>query len=400
MSRDTHDQHRSFEEVCADIVKQLRVRGPEIEQAIFIYLRNAVPDPVGDNDPEYAAGLSTAVSAGIDYSLMAIEHGEKWSGLVPSAIIEQARRAARSDVSLETVMRRVTVAERLVKKFATDEADHLSARVLDEALSPLGTAIDRLTAVLADEYSQEREQMERLPEQHRSEIVQRLLSSESVDSTELAELEYEIYTFWHLGLIATGTQAADILQRLKAHYPRLLAVSPKGCVWAWLGFQEMPTVRDIKRLSIDGHVGLSLAVGEPGKGIDGWRLTHEQAQAALRLALYKPDGFARYADDRLLATTLQNDTLIKSLTQKYLVPLRGQKDGGAALRQTLRTYIDLDCNASSAAHALRVGRHTVESRVRSAEKLIGCSLRGCLTELDVALRLEELDRTVAPDASG
>ena len=72
-----------------------------------------------------------------------------------------------------------------------------------------------------------------------------------------------------------------------------------------------------------------------------------------------------------------------------LTPLRRQSDGGTRTFEALRAYIDAECNHSSAAHALGVGRHTMERRVRAAEELLGCPLRACLPELDVALRLEE-----------
>lgn len=237
-------------------------------------------------------------------------------------------------------------------------------------------------------------------EQRRTEIVRRLLSREPVDAAELAELDYEVHTSWHVGLIATGAGAEQVVRQLKAHFGRrFLPVSLDGRVWAWVGGANMPAAAEIERLSINGHVGLLLAVGEPGRGIDGWRLTHDQAEEALRVALHKPEKFARYADGRLLAATLQNDTLAKSLKQKYLVPLQSHRDGGVTLRRTLRTYIDAECNATCAAQALKVGRRAVKGRVCTAERLIGCRLRECLAELDAALRLEELEGAVGVNAA-
>lgn len=156
----------------------------------------------------------------------------------------------------------------------------------------------------------------------------------------------------------------------------------------------MPTTAEVERLSVNGHADLSVAIGEPGRGVNGWRLTHHQAHAALEVALRKPARFARYADDRLLAAALQNETLARSLTQKYIAPLASQKDS-ATLRQTLRVYFDLESNASSAAHALDVGRRAVKGRVHRVEKLIGCRLHECWAEMEVALRLDELDGAVA-----
>jgi DNA-binding PucR family transcriptional regulator len=87
----------------------------------------------------------------------------------------------------------------------------------------------------------------------------------------------------------------------------------------------------------------------------------------------------------------------RSLRQKFLMPLAGQRDGGAILRQTLRAYIDAHGGATTAAKALKVDRHTVENRLHTVEELIGCALYTCLAEIDVALHLKELDGAAADD---
>ncbi len=392
----------SLEAVRAAIVERLRSRRQEIEQAIYARIQDAVPDPVGSNKPEYQAGVRAAVSAVVDYCLEGIERGSGWLGPIPPAAAAQARRAARAGVSMGTVLRRYVAGHGQIGEFIAQEAERSGLSSHGPALQHIRrtqeTLLEHLTAAIENEYNHELERVARSPEQRRAEIVQGLLSGESVDLAGLAELDYEVHTSWHLGLIATGAEAEVVIRRLKAHYARkLLAVSFDGSVWAWLGGQKRPTATEIECLSTNGHVGLSLAVGEPGWGIDGWRLTHYQAQEALGVALHKPERFARYADGRLLAATVQNDTLARSLREKYLMPLGGQRDGGATLRRTLRTYIDLECNATSASHALKVGRRAVISRVRTVERLIGCHLHECLAELDVALRLEELDHGAATD---
>jgi DNA-binding PucR family transcriptional regulator len=257
--------------------------------------------------------------------------------------------------------------------------------------------LERITAVIEHEYHQERELLAHSPEQRRAEVVQSVLAG-AVSADDLAELDYDIHTSWHVGLIATGIGAGKALDELKAHFGRrVLAVLVNGVLWAWLRSQTRHTENDIEHASIE-RARLSFGVGEPGLGLDGWRLTHDQAQAALAVALRRAHGVARYGDDRLLAAALENDTLARSLRQKYLTPLCSQRDGGAKLRRTLRTYIDLDCNATCAAQVLDVGRRAVKSRVNAAEKLIGCALSDCLAELDLALRLVgQLDAAHAGD---
>ncbi len=138
---------------------------------------------------------------------------------------------------------------------------------------------------------------------------------------------------------------------------------------------------------------LALALGEGAEGLTGWRLTHRQALAAHPIAVRGPGAPVRYADVALLAATLQDDLLATSLHKLYLEPLEAERDGGAALRDTLRAYFAAGRNVTSAAVALEVNRRTVRNRLRGAESRIGRSLDECAAELQMALGLEELEKS-------
>ncbi len=403
MNHDARDSAAPLEEIRGHLASRLRSRDSEIELAIYVRLQEAVPDPIADNDPVYQAGVRAAITAVVAYGLESIERGPGWSGPIPQAAAAQARLAARAGVSLGTVLRRYVAGHGELGEFVMKEAHQSGVSNNGPALHHIRRTqealLEHLTGAIEHEYNDEQNLIASSPERRREEIVQKLLSGES-DPGALAELDYEVHASWHVGVIATGAGAAEVLQRLKEHFGRrLLPVSLGGRVLAWVSGHEMLATAEIERLSTSGRLRSALAVGESGKGIDGLRLTHDQANAALGIALRTPERFARYADDRLLAAVLQNDTLARSLRQKYLTPLRSQRDGGATLRRTLRTYINLECNATSAAEVLNVGRRTVKSRVCVAERLIGCALHECSAELDVALRLEELDGPGATDVA-
>lgn len=388
-------------EVGTRIAARLRLRSLEIERAIYARVQAAVPDSIESSAPEYQAGLREAIGALVDYCLSSIEQGSAVSDSMPPAAAVQGRRAARTGVSLGTVMRRYVAGHTVIGEFVMAEAER-------SGLSSQGTALHRirrtqesllegLAASIEQEYELERERMAHSPERLRAEIVHRLLRGEQLDPLELTELDYEIHAAWHLALIASGSGAEEVLSGLKMRFgSRLLGVMLDGTACAWLGGSSRPSAGDINYLSVSGQSQLSVAIGEPGRGIDGWCLTHDQARAALGIALHNSERLARY-DDVLLAAVLQNETAVRSLRQRYLTPLRSQKDGGRVLRQTLRTYIALDCNATSAGDVLEVGRRAVTSRVCKAERLIERSLSDCLAELDVALRMEALER---PDDVG
>lgn len=385
------DGTRSLAEIRSLIVTRLRACRSEIEQAIGARIKASVPHLASRENSDYEAGLQEAIVAVVGYSLDAIEKGPDWTGRVPRAAAAQARRAARVGVSLSTIQRRYFAGHREFGEFVTQETERAgflnNGEVVHHLRRTQEALLEHLTAAIEREYNHEHES---IGGSRRSKIVQKLLSGEPVESAELADLDYEIDGYWHQGLIASGAGVEEIVRRLKGRYGcKCLCVSLNNRVCAWVGMREPLSSNGY--LTTTGDAELSIAIGEPGKGFEGWRLTHHQARAAFAVALRRPERVVWYADTRLLAAALQNETLARSLTQRYLVPLSTQRDGGAKLCQTLRTYIDLECNATSTANGLNVGRHTVESRVRGAERLIGSTLRDCLAELDVALRLDELD---------
>ena len=145
---------------------------------------------------------------------------------------------------------------------------------------------------------------------------------------------------------------------------------------------------------------MSIAMGEPGEGLEGWRLTHRQAQAAMLVALRRDSGITRFADVGLAAAVLRDEELAGSLVKLYLSPLGEKSDGGAVARATLRAYFAASCNAAAAAAALGVGRHTVARRLRAVEVHLGRALSSCQPELEVALRMEDLGVPLVPQGDG
>jgi hypothetical protein len=398
MSRNANGRPSSLEDVRTNLVGRLRVRQLEIEAAIFAHVREMYGS-IGNEDAEYQAGLGAAVAAVVDYALTGIEQGDAWSGPIPAASITQARRAARNGVNLDTLVLRYIAGNRLLGGFVEDEADRSGYASHTQALRQLRgrqeLLLERLTAAVASEHRQEVERIRRSPEQRRRELVQQLLESEP---TDVAELEYD-FEVWHLGVIASGTAAEKAVRGLADGLGRqlLLISCGGGIVWAWLGGRRKLAITDVERVLVaNGVAGVSLAIGEPRRRIDGWRQTHREAQAALSVALRMPPGLTRCADVPLEAALLHNPILARLLIEARLSPLDSLRIGGPMARETLRAYIACNHNISSAAHKLKVTRHTVENRLHQIEQLFDRPLRTCLVSLELALRLEELGYPPAP----
>lgn len=352
-----------------------------------------VSDPASLSDPEYVAGLRNAVAAALDYGLAGIELGEERVGPIPVVLLAQARHAARSGVELDTVLRRYIAGDALLGDFVLQavEAGGLGMREIDLRRIWRGQAslLDRLIAAVSDEYRQELDVRLSGVEDRRMERIKKLLAGQFLEPDEL---QYE-FDVWHIGAIAYGPGAQAVVRELAKNLDRrLLLASPgEGEVWAWLGGRRKVTAGEAELCApTPWPSGLSLALGEPERGIAGWRLTHRQARAALPIAQRPQARMVRYADVALLAAALHDDVLANSLQRLYLDPLAYERDGGASLRKTLRAYFSAHRNISSTAAALGVSRQTVSSRMRIIEERICRSLDICASEMDTALRLEEI----------
>ncbi|HEY2334454.1 MAG TPA: helix-turn-helix domain-containing protein [Solirubrobacterales bacterium] len=378
-------------EIRDDLVDRLRTRSTEIEDTIFNGVR-ALANPAESEDPEYRAGLRATVAEAVDYALLSIERGDDWTGTIPAAAATQARRAARNGVGLDTVLRRYAAGDRLIGEFIMDEAGgRFPSEALRHVLRTQGPHVDRLMASVAAEYMAEMELMRRSPSQRVTEKVQRLLTGDAPLDAEGLDYEFDA---WHLGLVVTGVSADAAARALAAALGRQPLVVARGrdSAWAWLGGRQPLRAVEVEPYLASGTLGdVSLAVGEPHQGIDGWRLTHHEAQAAQQVALHRPLPLTQARAVVLLAAVLRDEPLAESLRETYLTPLDEHGDSGLVLRETLRAYFAAGFNAATAAAALGVDRHTVQRRLRKVEEALGRLLHTCHAEVEVALSLEELD---------
>lgn len=391
MNRASDQQAHSLQEIRAELVVRLRARSAEIEDAIFNRVR-ALASPAENEDAEYRAGLRATVAESVDYALISIQRGDDWTGRIPAAAAEQARRAARNGVGLDTVLRRYAAGDRLVGEIIMDEARRFPNEALRQVLNTQSPHVDRLMASVATEYMDELELMRRSPAQRTMERVQRLLAGDAPLDAEGLDYEFDA---WHLGIVVTGVRADVAARTLAAGLGRQPLVVGRGndSAWAWLGGREPLEVAEVERYLTARVLGsVSLAVGEPRRGLEGWRLTHHEAQAAQQVMLRRPQSLTQASDVILLAAVLRDESLAKSLRETYLAPLDEHGDSGLVLRETLRAYFAAGFNAATAAAAMGVDRHTVQRRLRKVEEALGRLLHSCHAELEVALSLEELDQ--------
>jgi len=374
----------------ASLAKRLRERRAEIERAVITRVY-AIADPKEASDPTYAEGLRTALGAAIDYGLASIEQSQARAPLVPAALLAQARVAARNGVTLDTVLRRYFAGYTIFGDFLVEEAhgdESVSATELKRILRSQAASFDRLIAAVSEEHARESSVRLDSSEQRRIELVQRLLAGELVETSELA---YDLGG-WHLGLVAHGPDSAAAIHDLGRSLDRRVLIICQGAdtTWIWLGGRRRLDPGElVSNFESHAPAQVTIAVGEPGEDLDGWRLSHRQAIAALPVALRSGEKLVRYRNIALLASVLQDELAVISLRELYLIPLEDERDGGTAARETLRAYFAADRNVSSAAAELGIKRHTVTNRLRAIEDRLAQPLNACAEDIAIALHLDD-----------
>jgi PucR C-terminal helix-turn-helix domain len=229
----------------------------------------------------------------------------------------------------------------------------------------------------------------------RAERVERLLVGESLDTSRLS-YDFEAQ---HVGLVAVGADARAVVEeRTGTAAPlKLFVEGPGGAVWGWIGNLNGFEPVELDRLSAPERAAdLRLAIGEPAQGLAGWRLSHNQARAALAVATRDESAVVRYSDVAVLASVIRDELLSASLRRIYLEPLEAERNGGEELRQTLRAYFAANRNVSVAGAEIGVTRQAVSRRLRTIEERLGRRLSACGADLEVALRLEALEAEPTP----
>jgi hypothetical protein len=151
----------SVGDVRARMAERLRTRHDEIVGTIFARVRDGSLGTAGVDSVEYVAGLRAAVAAAVECGIRGIELGEDGL-LIPATALEQARRAARIGVRLDTVLRRYVLGYTLLEQFVVEEAERgedsssLAHRgALRDALRAQALVLDRLLAAITSEYGDE-----------------------------------------------------------------------------------------------------------------------------------------------------------------------------------------------------------------------------------------------------
>ncbi|MGV9675555.1 PucR family transcriptional regulator [Nocardia sp. NPDC003482] len=322
---------------------------------------------------------------------------------VPPAAAEYARRFAQHDLSLEALLRAYRLGEHMFGQWVltalgevnppTDIALATAARVAET----VNGYIDRVIEGLIDIYASERQRWDARTEATRAAQVRAVLETEDLDLASAEQMLSASLRGWHQFAVlwaAPGTRDPAALLRTgtalvaaaTGRTPMTVEVDDHTR-WVWIASAGRPPW-DIPRLDreLAAHPNLAVAVGDPAPGLEGFRRTFRDAQAARSVALAaRGGGVTVYSDVALAALFADHLPEVEAWAGRVLGALMGGDESVARLRETVRAFLDTRGSYTDAAARLHVHKNTVHYRVRKVEELLGHSLIERRLDLEVAL---------------
>lgn len=373
-----------------EIVTRLAAERGEIERLANEAIARVDPAEPVDLPGTYVHGVEEAVEAVFDHILGTLVAGSASAEPVPLAALDQARRAAKAGVARDTVLRRYMAGDRALRRVLDREFAGFAPSVVDDVHRLMDEVVDVVMRSAAAEFDAE---AARLSMRSDPALITTLaLLNEEI---HVAEVDSYVLDRWHVGLVTdSDASRADLLCVARLLGGQCLVVdSQLGQCWVWIGKNEPLTAADVEGALIeifDDHV--SFGLGEPRRGLPGWRLTHSEARGAAKLPGAEDRSVTRMRGRVLEAAVLENDAFAASLVATYIEPLEEESARPAGdLRRTVRAYLRSGQNAKSAADLLGIDRHTVLRRVRKVEELVGERVEDCSAHLETALRIATVD---------
>lgn len=317
-----------------------------------------------------------------------------------------ARDVARrglEDMTFNNFRVGLAVASRHVMEaaFASSAERPVIQEALGYMLRSASEYVDQSAAFIHRAIVEERRALASRPRARRLDVVRDVLEGELSDpalaSQRLAfELDRPLLAaiLWADPSLAVSVDQLEVLAReiaAAAGAGRPLVVDASATsVWAWLPAVELPPRAELGQMVL-AREGVRAAFGGAGRGVPGFRASHEEAARAQRVMarLRRPVPVATHDELRVFALAGHDELAALDFARTTLGTLA---DAPRALRITLRALIAEEFDTVAASQRLGVHRNTVLARLRRIRQLLP---PGAPRWVDVALALE-LDHWLDP----
>ena len=323
-----------------------------------------------------------------------------------------ARAVVHRQVSLANVTRAYRLAQEPVWQWMCARIAASAPDAAQQAVAlQLGTGwlfgyVDAALIRAEQVYESEREAWLRGAAAARSEAIEDIIAERERDPQRASKrLRYEVNRH-HVGVVAwaetvpTETDAQQVLGEVVADLARTMTaettlIQPLGSLVTagWLSRRDaFPAMALDTEMPVPSTMppGIRIAVGVPGHGLKGLRLSHIEASHARRVAsLAGPrlGSLTRYRDVAVAALASADPAHAASFVSRILGRLADDDEATYRIAMTLLVYLQENRSRSRAAERLTVHPNTVSYRVNQAEAILGRSIDTESLDLAVALTL-------------
>ncbi len=397
---------RSWEQVVRPVATELRAEAPRLTQSMVARMQAALPAVMPDAQTAAENAVSTeqsieALAAGL------IEGIDPRRLELPSATVAFAEAGVHRQVPPSQLVRAYRLGHEYIWQWCFER---IALRC--EGTAALRTATELFTSWtfayadtaitrVEEAVERERERWLRSALAARGAAITAIISGEERNQDRASShLRYAL-GHDHLGLAAVVLDRAgddDPQEVLSQNISRLSAIvdadshlaHPTGvttCV-AWISRSRAFTEQDTAALTRRQLPGLRVGVGDPGRGLEGFRRSHVEAGHARRVAAdAELTGIVLYRDLAVPALASVDSELAATFVHRVLGPLAGTEDVTRRAAEALTAYLDENRSRTKSAARLHVHPNTVTYRVQQAEQILGRRLDATSLDLRVALAL-------------
>ena len=275
----------------------------------------------------------------------------------------------------------------------TDDPAEL-AELLDHTAASIFAFVDSTLAVISAQMQRERDELKRGTHTLRFETVSLIIDGAPIPRERASgQLGYELAQR-HTAAIIWGDQAsedhslldraAEAMAHVSGARRPFTVVASASTLWVWVPGPSGPDLDKLERLIAELR-GVRIAVGPTAEGVDGFRASHLAATATQRLMVRVASEVRVASHDAVEIVALI--TADESRAAEFVTRTLGELETAPLpLRDTVRTYLRLQSNATRAAEALFTHRNTVLARLGRAQQLLPRPLED--NSLAVAVALE------------
>jgi DNA-binding PucR family transcriptional regulator len=396
----------------AETAMQMNDRLVELSSFIRSALEDEIPELRGDARTIELLGAS--VEGNVDTLLHALRHDIAVERVeAPTAALEYARRLAQHGVPVNALVRAYRLGQRQLNDLvfqAVREADispvtRLAA--LEAITTTLFEYIDWISQQVVGVYEDERERWLENQNSIRALRVREVVAGKAkvdVDATS-DSIRYPLrwhhlaVVMWYSDEGARGDELArlqrflrELGQATEVGSNPLFAAADQTTGWGWLPYRSAPpnAVEAVRHFAGKRADPPSVAIGTVASGVDGFRRSYREAQAARAVAVAGgADGATVIAasDPGLAAAALLGGDIgaARIWVTDVLGELSADTENDARLRETLRIFLRCGSSYKQAAEELDLHFNTVKYRIGRAVARRGSPIEHDRLDVELAL---------------